>query len=81
MQTLKLWLAIITSIVAGLIPGYLVFRGWSYAIHQVPAASEWAGLIKVGISVALFPLGLGLTFWLGLLCFSVAVALWTLILE
>jgi hypothetical protein len=81
MKTVKYWAAIITSVVVGLIPATCVYFFWSWCMDQVPKANEWAGLIKVGITIVVAPMGLGISVWAGIIAMALSVAAWTAILD
>lgn len=59
------WLAIaIGGLIGGSIPLTIFYLAWSWAVDQVPHASEWAGLAKIGISLVMLVVG----GWATLLC-------------
>lgn len=68
---------IIISVVAiaiASIPAGLFYAVWSWCMAQVPAVL-YAGLIKIAISLALLVVGGGITFWLSVILFGLAVSI------
>lgn len=59
------WLAVaLGGIVGGGLPLTVAFLAWSWVMDQVPRSSEWAGLIKIGISFLMLVCG----GWITVLC-------------
>lgn len=62
---MKIWIkniiAIAVVLVLGAIPVTTFYMAWSWCMDQVPVAHEWAGLIKVGITILCLPVGCGIT--------------------
>ena len=67
-SALALFITIITGISAVILPLYGAYQLWAWIISQVPVASEWAGLIKVGITLGMIFFGGGITLAVALLC-------------
>jgi hypothetical protein len=58
---LKLLAVIVGGIIGAGVPLTVAYHVWSWTMAQVPLTSEWAGLIKVGVSFLMFALGGGVT--------------------
>jgi len=69
------------SISVGLIPGTVVFYLWHSAMGAVPKTSEWAGLIKAGITILLAPSGVVIAVWGGLMAMSLSASLFWWMLD
>ena len=81
MNAAKYIIAIVVSIAAGLTPAYGAFLAWSWTMDQVPNSNEWAGLIKVGVTLLMAPMALGISVWLGVIACGLCSALFTAILD
>lgn len=68
----KVGIALFFGVLSGLAPLALAISLWSWAISQVPQANEWAGLIKVVIT-------LGMIFFGGAATIGIGVALFFLV--
>lgn len=58
----KLIVTILSGAAASAIPFTLFYLSWSWAMTQVPAG-DYAGLIKIGVSLAMLLVGGGITLW------------------
>ena len=78
MKDIKSVFALFITIVAGLtgaiLPLYGAYQLWAWIISQVPVASEWAGLIKIGITLGMIFVGGGATVVIAFLCGLLATA-------
>jgi hypothetical protein len=78
MKNTKSALALFITVVAGLagaiLPLYGAYQLWGWIISQVPVASEWAGLIKIGITLGMIFFGGGATVVIAFLCGLLATA-------
>jgi hypothetical protein len=78
MKNIKSAVAFFITIVAGIsgaiFPFYGAYQIWGWIINQVPVASEWAGLIKVGITLAMILFGSTVTLAIAVLCGVFAMA-------
>lgn len=78
---LKIAISGIVVLVLGAIPVTAFYFVWSWCMGQVQAANEWAGLIKVGITLVMLAVGGGVTFGLTLLFAGVGAAIAAAILD
>ena len=60
-SALALFITIITGISAVILPLYGAYQLWAWIISQVPVANEWAGLIKIAITLFMILFGSTLT--------------------
>lgn len=58
---IKLALIVVAGAFAAALPFYGFYSAWSWAMSQVPMTSEWAGLIKVGVTLLMVLVGGGAT--------------------
>ena len=58
---LKLIFIVLVGAFAATVPFYAFYSIWSWAMTQVPMTSEWAGLIKVGVTCLMILVGGGIT--------------------
>lgn len=79
-EWLKIIIAAVIAIGMTLIPAGCFFYLWSFAMDAVPIG-EWAGLIKVGITVGMIILLTPITILLSILCFVGGSAIAAAILE
>jgi len=56
-SNLALFVTLIAGAVGTVIPLYGAYQLWAWIIAQVPVANEWAGLIKIGITIGMIFLG------------------------
>ena len=72
MKNTKSALALFITVVAGLagaiLPLYGAYQLWGWIISQVPVASEWAGLIKIVITLGMISFGGGAVVVIAFLC-------------
>jgi hypothetical protein len=72
MKNTKSALALFITVVAGLagaiLPLYGAYQLWGWIISQVPVASEWAGLIKIVITLGMIFFGGGAVVVIAFLC-------------
>lgn len=59
-------LVIFAGGVAAAIPVTAFYYLWAWCMEQVPLASEWAGLIKIGVTLVMLVMGGGVTVWLAI---------------
>ena len=77
MKDLIKFISIIASGLVGFFaPLYCFYSLWAWPVAQIPAAHEYAGMIKVGITIALLAVGgsatVAIAFLLGLAAFSIS---------
>ena len=77
---MKTVLAFIGSVVAGLVPGYLMYCLWSFLMTLAPN-NEWAGVVKLVITLVCLWFGGGLTITATILAFMLAVLLLATIFD
>lgn len=74
-SALALFITIIAGISAVILPLYGAYQLWAWIISQVPVASEWAGLIKIAITLGMILFGstvtLAIAFLFGFLATTV----------
>ena len=58
----KFVVTILSGATAAAIPFTLFYLSWSWAMAQVPAG-DYAGLIKIGVSLAMLLIGGSITLW------------------
>lgn len=78
---LKIAISGIIVLVLAAIPATGFYLAWSWCMDQVPAAYEWAGLIKVGITLLTLMVGGGITVGLTVLLGGVGIAIAAAILD
>lgn len=78
---LKLIAVVIAGAVAAGIPITCFYFAWSWCMDQVPMANEWAGLIKIGLSLIIFAVGGATAIGLAILCGGVIAAVVAAVLE
>lgn len=61
-ENIKLTASLIGGAIGAAIPVYAAYSFWSWSMSQVPAAYEWAGPIKVALTLMMIPVCGGLTF-------------------
>lgn len=66
-NVIKPILIVLAGCVAAAIPFTGFYYLWSWCMEQVPLVSEWAGLIKIGITLAMVLVGEGATVMLAVL--------------
>lgn len=79
MKDIKSVFALFITIVAGLagaiLPLFWAYQLWAWIISQVPVANEWAGLIKIAITLGMIFFGstvtLAIAFLFGFLAAAV----------
>lgn len=81
MKTFNYSAAFAISILMGLIPASSIYYLWHWAMDQVPKTNEWAGLIKVGITIAMAPSGVAIGVWGGLMAMSLSASLFSWLLD
>jgi hypothetical protein len=78
-RELKEGIAIVLSGLIGLIPAGCFYILWAHCMSLIPAAAAWAGLAKIGVTLALLMFGLGITlascFLLFAFCLTIAAAI------
>ena len=78
MKDIKSVFALFITIVAGLtgaiLPLFWAYQLWAWIISQVPVANEWAGLIKIAITLFMIFVGGGATVVIAFLCGLLATA-------
>jgi hypothetical protein len=78
MKDIKSVFALFITIVAGLtgaiLPLFWAYHLWAWIISQVPVANEWAGLIKIAITLFMIFFGGGATVVIAFLCGLLATA-------
>lgn len=78
MKNIKFVFALFITIVAGLtgaiLPLFWAYQLWAWIISQVPVANEWAGLIKIAITLFMIFFGGGATVVIAFLCGLLATA-------
>ena len=57
----RVLVVLLSAVITAVLPLLGFYFAWSWAIDQVPVANEWAGLIKVGISLIMVIVGGGAT--------------------
>jgi hypothetical protein len=70
-----LFITVIAGIAGTILPLYVAYQLWAWIINQVPVASEWAGLIKIGITLGMIFVGGGATVVIAFLCGLLATAI------
>jgi hypothetical protein len=71
-SNLALFVTLIFGAVGAVLPLYGAYQLWAWVIAQVPAASEWASLIKIGITLGMIFFGGITTIAISFLCGLVA---------
>lgn len=77
----KIGATICASLGAGMIPAYSFYAIWDFCMSQVPAASEWAGLIKIALTLIMLSAGGTLTFLLSIWAAALVGALMVSLLS
>lgn len=76
---LKLGITAIVALVLACLPISTFYFVWSWAVDQVPQANEWAGLMKVGLTLLMIavggPITVGLTIMFVALGGSIALVI------
>lgn len=67
-STLALFITIVAGLAGAILPLYGAYQLWIWIISQVPVASEWAGLTKVGITLGMILFGSTVTVAIAFLC-------------
>jgi hypothetical protein len=80
MKTVQSIIALIIAGVLTCIPAWLAYTFWAFAMTLVPVG-EYAGLIKLGVSVVLFLAGFGITVAASLLFFALGITIAAFILD
>lgn len=80
-EIIKLISVIFAGAVAAAIPFVGFYSLWSWCMEQVPLVSEWAGLIKIGITLVMLAVGGGATVMLAILGGMAVIALLTSLLD
>ena len=57
----SMFVTVIAGIVGGIIPIFYAYQLWVWAMEQIPVSNEWAGLIKVGVTLGMIFFGGGAT--------------------
>ena len=73
-SNLALFVTLIAGAVGTVIPLYGAYHLWAWIISQVPVANEWAGLIKIAITLFMIFVGGGATVVIAFLCGLLATA-------
>lgn len=73
-DVIKVILVILSAIICAAIPACAFYFAWSWAMGQVPVANEWAGLIKVAISLLMLIVGGGITLTLSFIGMAIGGA-------
>lgn len=81
MKTFNYLAACAISISVGLIPAGAIYYFWHWAMGQVPKTNEWAGLIKLGITIVMAPSGVAIGVWGGLMAMSLSASLFWWLLD
>lgn len=78
MKDIKSVFALFITVVAGVagaaLPLFWAYQLWDWIISQVPVASEWAGLIKICITLFMIFFAGGATVVIAFLCGLLATA-------
>jgi len=67
-SALALFITIVAGITGAILPLFWAYQLWAWIISQVPVASEWAGLIKIAITLFMIFFGGGATVVIAFLC-------------
>jgi hypothetical protein len=71
-SALALFITVFAGITGAILPLFWAYQLWTWIISQVPVASEWAGLIKIGITLGMIFFGGGAVVVIAFLCGSLA---------
>ena len=63
-----LFITTVAGIAGAILPLFWAYQLWDWIISQVPVASEWAGLIKICITLFMIFFGGGATLVIAFLC-------------
>lgn len=78
-DTIKIIAAFLAGLIGAAIPVTTFYLLWSWCMAQVPMAETWAGIAKIGITLAMILMGGGATVVLavlfGVAALSVAAAI------
>ena len=58
---LSVFASVTAGIVGAIVPIYYAYQLWAWVISQVPVTNEWAGLIKIGVTLVMILVGGGTT--------------------
>jgi hypothetical protein len=67
-SVLSIFVTAIVGIAGAILPLFWAYQLWAWTMSQVPVASEWAGLIKIGISLGMIFFGGGAVVVIAFLC-------------
>jgi len=67
-SALALFITVVAGITGAILPLFWAYQLWAWIISQVPVSSEWAGLIKIGITLGMIFFGGGAVVVIAFLC-------------
>ena len=73
-SALALFITIVVGLTGAILPLFWAYQLWAWVISQVPVANEWAGLIKIAITLFMIFVGGGATVVIAFLCGLLATA-------
>ena len=73
-SALALFITIVVGLTGAILPLFWAYQLWAWVISQVPVANEWAGLIKIAITLFMIFFGGGATVVIAFLCGLLATA-------
>ena len=52
-----LFITVIAGLAGAILPLFWAYQLWDWTISQVPVTNEWAGLIKIGVTLVMILVG------------------------